>query len=91
MINLITKGITKIFGSKYEKDIKEVMPYVEKIKEEYANLANLTDEEIRGKTKDLRSQIDTGLKNIDDQIAAGLGEGRASPSQRVVRDRWGVK
>jgi len=70
MINILTKGITKIFGSKYEKDIKEVMPYVEKIKEEYATLANLTDEEIRGKTKDLRSQIDNELKNIDDQIAA---------------------
>jgi len=70
MINLIIKGITKIFGSKYEKDIKEVMPYVEKIKEEYAKLADLTDEEIRGKTKDLRSQIDNELKNTDDQIAA---------------------
>ncbi len=70
MTNIFTKGITKIFGSKYEKDIKEVMPYVEQIKEEYAKLANLNDEEIRDKTNDLRNQIDTGLKNIDDQIAA---------------------
>ena len=69
MIDIFTKGITKIFGSKYEKDIKEVMPYVEQVKQEYANLANLTDEEIRGKTKDLRSQIDNELKNTDDQIS----------------------
>ena len=29
MIGAITKGLTKIFGSKSEKDIKKLMPYVE--------------------------------------------------------------
>ncbi len=28
MLNFITKGISQIFGTKSEKDIKELQPYV---------------------------------------------------------------
>ena len=34
MLNSFTKGLSKIFGSKSDKDIKAIMPIVKKINEE---------------------------------------------------------
>ncbi len=69
MLNLFTKGIKKIFGSKSEKDIKLAMPHVEKTNEFYATLANLSHDELRDKTGQVKSKIDDYLKDIDNQIA----------------------
>ena len=69
MANIFTKGITKIFGSKSDKDIKAVMPYVIKINEVYAQLSNLSNDELREKKNKLRAKIDGDLKSIDDQVA----------------------
>jgi preprotein translocase subunit SecA len=70
MLNLITKGITKLFGTKSERDIKIVLPYVDKINEEFKKLEKLSNDELRKQTDDVRSIIDERLKTIDDQIAA---------------------
>lgn len=69
MLNLFTKGIKKIFGSKSEKDIKLAMPHVEKTNELYATLANLSHDELRDKTGQVKSKIDDYLTVIDNQIA----------------------
>ena len=69
MLDFLTKGITKIFGSKSEKDIKEALPYVAKTKEVYATLQALTNDELRDKTNQVKNTIDGHLKSIDDQIA----------------------
>ena len=70
MANIFTKGITKIFGTKSDKDIKAVMPYVDKTNEIFAGLANLSNDELRQKTNELREKINSELKSIDDEIAA---------------------
>lgn len=64
------KYIAKIFGTKSEKDIKKLMPIVEKINAEYAKLAEISDDELRGKTRAVQEKIDESLKSIDEQIAA---------------------
>ncbi|MEQ8519676.1 MAG: preprotein translocase subunit SecA [Cytophagales bacterium] len=68
MINLITKGLSKIFGTKSERDIKEILPLVEKINEEYSKLDKLSHDELRGETEKLRSYLDKALSGIDKQI-----------------------
>jgi preprotein translocase subunit SecA len=68
MIGLLTKGITRIFGTKSERDIKEVLPYVEKTKDEYNKLQGLSDDELREKTAGLKQKIDDRLSEIDNQI-----------------------
>jgi preprotein translocase subunit SecA len=68
MIGLITKGISKVFGSKSERDIKLVMPYVEKIKEVYPTLKDISDDELRGRTQQLKSRISEELSEIDTNI-----------------------
>ncbi|WP_347159617.1 preprotein translocase subunit SecA [Pontibacter chitinilyticus] len=70
MFDFFGKTVAKIFGTKSDRDIKEVLPYVSKINEEYARLTSLTDDELRGKTQEVKSVIDERLKPIDDQIAA---------------------
>jgi preprotein translocase subunit SecA len=62
--------IKKIFGNKYDRDIKVMMPAVEKAKEEYALLANVSNDELRNKTIEFRARIARHLKPIDTEIAA---------------------
>ncbi|MEQ9405335.1 MAG: preprotein translocase subunit SecA [Cyclobacteriaceae bacterium] len=68
MINSIAKGVAKIFGTKTEKDLKELTPYVALINAEYDKLKNITDDELRGRTIELKGVIKERLKSIDDQI-----------------------
>ncbi|MDD2611980.1 MAG: preprotein translocase subunit SecA [Bacteroidales bacterium] len=49
--------LTKIFGDKSQRDLKEISPYVEKIKEAYPVIAALNDDELRNKTAEIRSNI----------------------------------
>ncbi len=68
MLNLLTKGITKIFGTKSEKDIKAVMPYVEKTNSIFNTFQDISNDELRDKTAKVKNRIDEYLKDIDEQI-----------------------
>jgi len=70
MLNLVTKGLAKVFGTKAEKDIKAVAPYVEKINKEFEQLKSISDDELRGKTEELKGIIANKLKSIDDELAS---------------------
>lgn len=70
MLNSITKGFAKIFGTKTEKDLKELTPYVGLINAEFDKLRSISDDELRGKTTELKGIIKDRLKDIDDQIEA---------------------
>lgn len=61
--------LSKLFGSKSERDIKLIQPLVEKTKEEYAKLAGLSNDELRQKTLDFKARIHSFLEDIDKQIA----------------------
>ena len=52
----------KLFGNKYDKDIKEIAPIIEEIKTKYEDLADLTNDEIRQQTIDLKQQINDFVK-----------------------------
>jgi preprotein translocase subunit SecA len=69
MLNTITKGIAKVFGTKADKDLKVLMPYVGLVATEYNKLQEITDDQLRGKTQELEDEINAKLKSIDDQIA----------------------
>ena len=47
----------KIFGSYSEKEVKRVMPQVEKINSLEDEIAKLTDEELRNKTADFKVRV----------------------------------
>lgn len=70
MAGLFSKGVAKIFGTKSEKDIKAVMPFVQKTNEIFATFQSLTHDELRAKTTSIRERISAHLKHIDDEIGA---------------------
>jgi len=61
--------ISKLFGSKSERDVKAIAPIVEKIKAEYAKLDQLSNDELRAKTIYFKETIKEGLAKIDAEIA----------------------
>ena len=54
---MVTNLITKIFGSKHERDIKKILPIVEEINQFYEEYKNLSDEELKGKTEEFKQRI----------------------------------
>jgi preprotein translocase subunit SecA len=61
--------LTKIFGSKSERDIKALQPLVLQINEEYAKLSALSNDELRHKTTEFKETIASALADIDAQVA----------------------
>ncbi len=51
------KFLTKIFGTKHDKDIKRISPIVDEINDIYAELQSLSDDDLRAKTADLKARI----------------------------------
>lgn len=60
--------LSKIFGSKSERDIKHIQPLVVRIKEEYAKLDGLSNDELRARTADFKQRIADYLADIDQEI-----------------------
>ncbi len=66
MLNLLKK----VFGTKYDRDVKEYMPLVTKINEHFESYASLSNDELRNKTNEFRTRIANFLSNIDQDIDA---------------------
>ena len=60
--------LTKVFGSKSERDIKAIQPLVIKINEEYAKLSSISNDELRSKTVYFKDVIAKALADIDGKI-----------------------
>jgi preprotein translocase subunit SecA len=69
-MGLVDGFIAKLFGTKAARDIKEIMPIVEKIKEEYENIKQLSHDELRNETYGLKKHIRESFKEEQDQIDA---------------------
>ncbi|MDR1406586.1 MAG: preprotein translocase subunit SecA [Tannerella sp.] len=70
--------LTKLFGNKSERDLKEILPYVKNITETYPSIKALTNDELRAKAQEIkmyvvdyvkeeRQRIDELRKDIDDK------------------------
>ena len=70
MFNSIAKSITKLLGgSKSERDVKEVTPYIEKINSFFAGYENISNDELRNKTQEFRNRIDEFITDETNEIA----------------------
>ena len=49
--------ISKLFGNKATRDMKEIQPWVEKVKAVYPEISKLTNDELRAKTEELKKFI----------------------------------
>lgn len=58
----------KLFGSKADRDLKELLPIVNSVKAEYESLVNLTNDELRAETDKLRARIQEYIGSDEKQI-----------------------
>lgn len=68
MLDFIVKSISKIFGTKSDRDVKLLLPIVDKINQEFASLANISDDELRATTQKIVADIQLRLQDIDNEI-----------------------
>ena len=61
--------LSKLFGSKSDRDIKQIQPLVEQIKAVYPQLAALSNDELRVKTQIFKQTIASFLADIDAELA----------------------
>ncbi len=64
-MGILTGLLKKLFGDKSSKDIKKLLPILEQIKQEYASLRNIDNDQLRQKTSDLRAQIAKAIESED--------------------------
>jgi len=70
MSGFLTNMFSKLFGSKSDKDLKLLLPYVDKINQAFEGLKPLSDDELRQKTQEVKGVIDAHLQNIDEELKA---------------------
>ena len=73
---------SKIFKSYSEKEVKRIMPIVEKINKLEESISKLTDSELRSKTEEFKEQLKNG-KTLDDILPDAFAVVREA-SKRVL-------
>ncbi len=61
--------MSKIFGNKSTRDMKEIQPWVEKVKKAYENITKLSNDELRAKTEELKRIIRESAKQENEKLA----------------------
>jgi preprotein translocase subunit SecA len=67
-MDVINKVLGLFLGNKYERDIKEINPYVEKIHKEYEKLKDLSNDQLRELTRELRKEIHEDIASDEAEI-----------------------
>ncbi len=69
-MSVVNVVLRKIFGNKSERDIKEIQPYIDKIKEEYEKLQSLSPDELREKSAALKKYVRDRIAEQEKEIDA---------------------
>ena len=65
----IQSFLSKLFGNKSQRDLKEIKPVIDKINAIGPTLKNLTNDELRGKIDEVRQAIAQAIKADEDAAA----------------------
>ena len=67
-MSFLNKVLSSFFGNKSQKDIKEVMPVLQQIKQEYLRMPGLSNDELRTESALIRKKIRDYIKTEEDEI-----------------------
>lgn len=62
--------ISKLFGNKSTRDMREIQPWVEKVKAVYEEIASLSNDDLRAKTEELKARVLASAEQEKAEIAA---------------------
>ncbi|MDA0746145.1 MAG: hypothetical protein O2954_06460 [bacterium] len=60
--------IGKIFGTKHDRDLKKFQPVVDEINQHFVSFANLSEEELKGKTDEFRGRIAKSTREATERL-----------------------
>ncbi|MBA3971898.1 MAG: preprotein translocase subunit SecA, partial [Bacteroidetes bacterium] len=83
MLDLITKSISKLFGTKSDRDLKEIQPIVDQVLVEYSKLSGLSNDQLRGKTLEFKKRIADHSAKEQGQIDTIKNKINADPEMDV--------
>src|SRR5580698_3086606 len=78
-------ALKKVFGTSHEREIRRLRPRVEAINALGDRIANLTDDELRGKTAEFKQKLDNGA-TVDDLLHEAFAVAREG-SKRALKMR----
>ena len=65
----INKFLSKLFGNKSTRDMKQIQPLVEKVKAAFPEIQALDNDGLRAKTQELKSYIQNSANDLKDKLA----------------------
>ena len=60
--------VTKLFGNKYDKDIKSIEPIIKQIHAEHEKITAISNDELRSKTIELKAKIEESVFSEKEEI-----------------------
>ena len=64
-IKMFQKMLTKVFGSKEDRDVKKFRDIVEAVNQREPDVQKLTDAQLQSKTPEFRQQLDAGHRSMN--------------------------
>ena len=86
IVDYLSQSITKLFGSKNEREVRKLEPLVDEINEFFAELASLSDEELKGKTAEFRKRLEEG-ETTDDIMTEAFAVVKET-CRRMLGKKW---
>ena len=84
------KAIEKIFGTHSERELKRIYPLVDKIEALRPDMQALSDEELRGKTKEFKKRLEDG-ETLDDLLPEAFATVREAAKRVLGMEHYRVQ
>ena len=75
--------LSKMFGNKAQRDLKEINPYVDRIKSAYPSIEKLSNDELRAKTDEIKQRLQDSVA----EERAKIAELKGNIEQMELEDR----
>ncbi|MCF2641003.1 MAG: preprotein translocase subunit SecA [Lachnospiraceae bacterium] len=84
------KAVEKIFGTHSERELKRIYPIVDKIEALRPTMQALSDEELRGKTKEYKKRLEDG-ETLDDLLPEAFATVREAAKRVLGMEHYRVQ
>ena len=86
----IISALTKIFGTHSDRELKRITPLVDKVESYRDGMKALSDEELRGKTKEYKERLEKG-ETLDDLLPEAYATVREAASRVLGMEHYRVQ
>lgn len=83
-------ALTKIFGTHSDRELKRITPLVDKVESYRDEMKELSDEELRGKTKEYKERLEKG-ETLDDLLPEAYATVREAASRVLGMEHYRVQ